>query len=334
MRVIHLALFLLSISATAFTPATLLADEPPMAFKITEGPELPIAVGSHACGSIDGYPVVAGGSHWTTGPNKQKSWRTECFIFRDGAWSAGPALPSGLAEMAYASDGHSLVIAGGNNAGVATPDALILRSVDGNASWEQLPSLPVAVNGACGALVDGVFYVIGGLVAEANVATVWSLDLNDHSANWKACAPLPSVRSYAGAAVIDNSIYVFGGYVAPQGDQPAAVQADACRYDHNTGSWERLQNWNLRGYCWATIAVNDHQILLAGQAALEDGISGPVRLVDVQTMTWQPIGQLVNPTCAMGAIKVNDTTWWIPGGEPDANRNRTARTTIIERTSK
>ena len=70
--------------------------------------------------------------------------------------------------------------------------------------------------------------------------------------------------------------------------------------------------------------------MLTGRAAEIGKVSDEILLVDLSTLNVRPIGRLMIPGCCMPAIPVAPRTWWLPGGEPDTNRSRSDRTSIVK----
>jgi N-acetylneuraminic acid mutarotase len=81
-----------------------------------------------------------------------------------------------------------------------------------NAWNASLPWCPNAHVRGAGGVINGKFYVAGGV--HANGVTSARLDVYDPATNsWKALAPMPSAVVGAAGAVIKNKLYVMGGNV-------------------------------------------------------------------------------------------------------------------------
>ncbi len=171
----------------------LLGAEPPR-FEITEAPSLPLGMAGHAGGLVQGFPIVAGGSRWDgEGEAKTKRRLHESFVLRHDRWESGPSLPGPVSEVAYASDGTGLYIAGGTNGGQALREVWHLSSVEPGATWRGLTPLPEAIEAASGAILNDTFYVCGGLSGGKPSARLWGLNFKDARPSGGAwpISPLP-----------------------------------------------------------------------------------------------------------------------------------------------
>ncbi len=297
--------------------------------QVVEGPPIQIGRGSHAGGLVAGKVIVAGGTSWNA-QRTIKSFLKGTEVFEKDAWSNGPDLPTGLAEGAFAQDDTGLYLAGGLSApDTATKVACYLTSVDGNLEVRRLPDFPVAISACDGAIADGKFYVICGQL-DGRTATnrVWSLDLSSKDSKWTESTPLPGAgRAYPGVVVCGGSIYVLGGLADGTGSVHDRTLSDALRYDPKTGHWSVLGTLPIDGYCWSADPIDTHHILLTGRA---DGhIHDEVWLLDLRTLGASLIGRTVIQASCAPLIKVSNDTWWLIGGEPDSNENRTNRISEI-----
>ena len=321
-------LWLPGCSSDASAPA---ADDNPVRLvaRVSEGPPMPHATAGHVGGLVRGVPVVAGGSSWVENRTK-KRWNHACFVFRDGRWTPGPSLPQPLSDAAYAYGPDGLYAAGGTDGTNATDAVLRLADTSGEASWQRVAALPDRIEAASGAILSNTFYVFGGFASGKASNRLWALDLRTRGATWRAAAPLPADgRGYSALVAAGEHLYLFGGFVSPPYGPKVTIFADVHRYDPATDQWNKLQGVNLPGYAWTASAVNAHQIVLTGRVAEIGNVSDEILLVTLPTQEARPIGRMVTPACCMPALPVAARTWWLPGGEPDTNRSRTERTSIV-----
>ena len=297
---------------------------------VSEGPPIPIATAGHAGGLVDGMPVVVGGSHWSD-DRATKSWLQECFVYQKDHWVPGPSLPHGMSDGAYAFNARGLYIVGGKDDKTPSNEVLQLAPHNGALKWESLTTFPETIESASAAIIADTLYVTGGFSGEKASNKLWSLDLKDPNAAWKSLAPLPaSPRGYSAFVAAGSQLYLFGGLVLPPYQKEVALFGDAYRYDPFTNSWKQLDGFNLPGYAWTATAVNDQQIMFTGRVAKLSETSGEVLLLDLNTLQVKNVGELVTPSCCMPAIPMGGETWWLPGGEPAANRVRSARTSVVQ----
>ena len=73
--------------------------------------------------------------------------------------------------------------------------------------------------------------------------------------------------------------------------------------------------------------VDSKHVLLAGRAngQIYDGIW----LVDLPDLSTRLVGHAFVPTATAPLVHVRSGEWWLIGGEPDSNKNRTPRVAII-----
>jgi hypothetical protein len=295
---------------------------------VQEGPVMPLGRGSHAGGMVDGQLVIATGTSWNAERTK-KSFLSDTLSLKGTQWTPGPALPSALAEGAYASDGESLYLAGGLKSPTAPSDAVYRMSkVGGTLTVQKLTALPTPITASAGAIARGRLFVACGVVAGKASKQLLSLDLEHPNSTWTENAALPGpARAYAGLVAVGDDLYLLGGLADGNGSVHARTLGDCYRYDSATDQWSSVGNLPVPGYCWSAAPVGKDQLLLTGRA---DGvIHDEVWLLDLKTLTGHIAGRtVVHATCAP-LVEVSPGTFWLIGGEPDSNKNRTNRISEI-----
>jgi N-acetylneuraminic acid mutarotase len=306
----------------------------PGAVQVTAGVPMPSARGNHAGGIVGGKVVVAGGTAWNA-ERTTKSWLADSLVFDERQWKPGPALPHAVSEPAFASDAGGLYVAGGRRGGGAeTNDAVYrLSSIDGQLRWNELPKLPTSVTAGAGDIIAGRLYVVCGSINDAPSNRVFALDVSKPQAEWVEIKALPGApRMYPAVAACGGSLCVLGGMRTvedAQGNRGLEVFRDVYRYDPKVDEWERLPDLPAGGYCWVAGAIDDKSLLLTGRAdgAIHDDV-WRVYLPDVRV---QGEGRTVIPTTCAPLVRVDDYTWWLMGGEPDSNKTRTNKVSVIAR---
>ncbi|MDP8969580.1 MAG: hypothetical protein M3N52_03590, partial [Actinomycetota bacterium] len=132
------------------------------------------------------------------------------------AWTALSPSPVALTEVAAASLGGQLWVAGGLDAAGNAVDAVLVYdpAFDG---WSSGPTLPEPLHHATLVAAGGDLWLIGGYVGSSfatPTATVRRLDTA--TGGWTLGPPLPMPRA-AGAAAWDGRRLVYGGGVGPRG---------------------------------------------------------------------------------------------------------------------
>lgn len=296
---------------------------------VTEGAPLPISTAGHAGGLVDGLPVVVGGSHWSH-DKSSKRWLHECFVFRNDKWEAGPDYPRPMSDAAFATDGRSLFVAGGTDGKTASSAVTKLASKNGEIEWCDLPPLPIGLECAGGAYLNGTFYVVGGFTRESLSNQLFALDTTAVHPQWKTLASLPAQgRGYMAFVAAGGSLYLFGGYAAPPHVKEFLIFDDGFRYDPAHDQWVRLIGFKIPGYAWTAIALDDNSLLFAGRVAKPGEVTNELFELDLRTLKTRSLGNTVTPTTCVPAIHIAPATWWFPGGEPSTDRSRTARTSVV-----
>jgi N-acetylneuraminic acid mutarotase len=312
-------------------PPAAIAPAPRPAAAVTEGPSLPAGRACHAGGIVDGTVIVLGGSTWSA-DRKRKFWLDDSLLCdgASGKWVAGPRLPNPLAEMMFASDGHALYVAGGKDGDATRDDAY--RVVRRNGAWtiERLPAMPAKISGGAAAMLGGVLYVAAGQDAQGRpVDCVFALDTRHPASGWKSLDSIPSpARAYPALAACGGRLYLLGGVVVESPERPTRQTfKDAFSYDPRAGRWARLPDLPTGGQGWVADAVDEHHLLVAGRG--DTGIYSDVWLLDTRDATVRGLGDLVVPSFGAPLVPVSAGRWWFIGGEPDVNRSRTPRVSVI-----
>jgi len=295
---------------------------------VVNGTSLPIYDdrGGHAGGLVDNKIIVAGGTRW--GENKKtKYFLNNSLIFDNQIWVEGPPLPTPMAYGMFASDNSGLYIAGGTSDGTSmSKNAYVLRSTHKNAKWERLPDLPEALGFGAGAIINGKFYISGGrLNTGQKTNKMWVLDIYNIKYGWQECNDFPGVaRTLHSLVKCGNYLFLLGGLAE---ESPLNPLSDTYKYDPLTDKWEKLNDLPLKGYAWVSQPVDEKNILITGRA---DGlVHSDIWIIDLKTMNMKKIGNLIIPSATAPLIKVSDNQWWLLGGEPDSNKNRTGIVSII-----
>jgi len=294
---------------------------------VTEGISLPgqLKRGGHVGGIVDGKVIIAGGTDWSL-DKKTKSWLKNTAVFRDGNWKLGPDLPRPVAYSMYAYDDQGVYVAGGTSNGKSDlTDAYNLRSLKKGSRWQSLPPLPVAVAYGAGAILNGKFYVACGSIDTVKTNRMWVLDVNTKGSSWHECVPVPGVGRILPALVgAGKYLYLLGGL---SNVSPLTPLKEVYRYDPQKDQWVRLPDLPLDGYAWSAGSIDDSHLLVTGRAYGK--VDPGVWIVGLKNMSMHKIGDDINSAATAPLIKVGDQTWWLVGGEPDSNKNRTGKVSVI-----
>lgn len=287
-----------------------------------QGPTLPSPRGGHAAGFVQKNLVITGGCNWTN-DKSQKIWLNETLIFKDEKWTPGPTLPERLSYSAYACDDSALYLLGGKNAQGLSASVYGLDDTKGY--WKTLPDLPRPVSGSAAVILNSKLYVATGETGDGNSKAMHVLDLKKRDA-WKKCTEVPgSPRCFPALTALNDKLYLLGGL-----SNPFVPLKDAIEYDPATDQWTQLDDLPIKGYCWNASPVNDKQLLLTGRADdSETGIHRGVWLADLTDMSCRRVAETLVPAATGTLVSMAPGEWWMIGGEPDSNQNRTSVVTVI-----
>ncbi len=295
---------------------------------VTEGVSLPVdwARGGHAGGIINGQIIVAGGTSWSK-DKTTKYWLKNTVVFGNGKWVEGPGLPKPLAYAVYGCNDSGFYLAGGTSDGKSgSKEVYWLSNLNKKAEWKTLPNLPEAVVFGAGAVFNDKFYVTCGSLNDQSINNMWCLDMNHIENGWEECKSVPgSGRVLPAFVVCGKYLYLIGGL---KEFSPLEPLNDLYRYCPANDEWERLKDLPLKGYAWVSQPTDNNHLLLTGRA---DGIvHDGIWIVDLKNSSMNEVGHLVIPSATAPLVKVADKYFWLVGGEPDSNKNRTEKVSVIE----
>ena len=220
----------------------------------TKVPDTVGFAGAYA-GVSNGHLIVAGGANFPEGTRPwsggTKQWNDKVFVLakKEGQWREVGRLPRPMGYGISLRWQDHVIILGGADQSTHYQDAYLLRYEDGRVINDRLPDLPAPTANACGAVLDGVIYVAGGLPHPTGTTAAhsfWSLDLKlpRTERKWEVLEgwPGPS-RMLSVAGVIGDAFYLMSGVALhlPEGDSLArrTYLNDAYRYMPGSG-WQRI----------------------------------------------------------------------------------------------
>lgn len=201
-------------------------------------------------GVTRGVLVVAGGANF---PDKKpwengtKVWHDRVFALErpDAAWRIVGRLPRVLGYGVSVSSKRGVICVGGNNADGPCADSFILTVAKGVARTEPLPSLPIPLANAAGALLEETVYVCGGSDQPGErtaLNRLFVLDLSKATRGWRELeACWGRARILPVAAALDGAFYWVGGVAleTANGHSRRVYLRDGWRY-HPRRGWEQI----------------------------------------------------------------------------------------------
>lgn len=327
-------------------------------------------------GVSNGHLLVAGGANFPAGTRPWsggvKQWNDKVFVLaeQDGEWKEVGRLPRPMGYGVSLTWQDQVIILGGADQSAHYQDAYLLCFEEGKLITDRLPDLPAPNANACGALVDGVIYVAGGLAHPADTTAMhsfWSLDLKvPHTERkWEILQGWPgSSRMLGVAGVIGDAFYLMSGVAlrVPEGDSLArrTYLTDAYRYAPGNG-WQRIADLPHAiaaapspGYTTnaekLVVFGGDDGSLADRSGTLQDrhpGFSRDILMYDADSDSWNMMGEVFtdkhpdpegNPNASTWAPVTTPLVIWngqavLPMGEvrPGVRTNRVLMATLIEK---
>jgi N-acetylneuraminic acid mutarotase len=267
----------------------------------------------------------------------------------ESAWRRLAPAPSPRTEVAAAAVGRRIWVLGGY-----APDGATLATAEvydtAADTWARGPDLPVAVNHAMAATLDGVLYVAGGNDGRAPSTQLARLE----GERWQALAPLPQGRSAGGLVALDGRLYLVGGVVEgglagdthvydPAADRWAAAPGlptprehlgaaasggrvvvvggrvagrgnlDAAEaFDPGSGRWSALPPLpTARGGLAATATEGGLVVAVGGEAA---ATFPEAEAFDPASGAWRSLPPLPTPRHGLGVVAVGELVYVLAGG--------------------
>ncbi|HEX8914540.1 MAG TPA: hypothetical protein VF796_19480, partial [Humisphaera sp.] len=286
-------------------------------------------------GVSGGGLLVAGGANfpdrrpWEGG---KKVWTDAVFVLDRpaGEWRVAGRLPRPMGYGVSVTHGDSLVCVGGSNAAGHSAEAFRLTWADGKLASTPLPPLPKPVANACGTLVGGTLYVVGGLAtpeAASAMNSVYAIDLSAAERRWRSLDPLPGPgRMLAVAAACGDALFVAGGVelvAGPDGKPRRRYLKDAYRLDPAKG-WQRVADLPSASAAAPSPAPADAAgfYVIGGDDgsqvdAKPDGHRGFARTIlryDMKGDRWTAAGEVPAPRVTAACVQWGDG-WVVPSGE-------------------
>jgi len=206
--------------------------------------------GSYA-GISGGALIVAGGANfpgdkrpWTQGT---KTWHDKVFVLEkpEGQWREIGQLHRPMGYGVSLSYQDAVICVGGGDAQHNYSDVFSLTYSNGSMHTETLPSLPMVLVNACGAIANDVLYVMGGIKKPAGLTenVFFSMVLNTSVRKWHNLEPLPGqTRMLSAAGSFDGKVYMFGGVHLSKADDSTIIRTylkDCWVYEPGK-SWKQI----------------------------------------------------------------------------------------------
>lgn len=210
----------------------------------------PLGVAAPFAGVSGGALLVAGGANFPNGfpwQGGKKVWHDEVFVLTEtnAAWRSVGRLPRPLAYGLSVTTTGGVLCVGGSDPERHYAEAFLLSWSLRGLETKSLPSLPLPLANAAGALVGSTVFIAGGTDQPGELAALnlcFTLDLTVSPLGWKELVPCPGKpRILPVTAALDGAFYLAGGAaLEPTNGHIARVYLrDVWRYRAGQG-WIRL----------------------------------------------------------------------------------------------
>lgn len=227
-------------------------------------------------------------------------------------WRREASLPVAVQELAVASDGEGIWIAGGLEVPLYAPVQTVRRLRTGG-GWSEAPALPAPRHHGSLVHLDGDLYAFGGMetLEFDERRTAWVLRAG--AERWTEIADMPQGRGAAVARAIGGRIYLAAGTSDGRGGCPLVEPVWA--YDPDGDAWDATLAPIPTPREHAAGLVHDGRLwVLGGRRCGTDSNVAAVEIYDPGSDTWSAGPALPSPRGGFGA-SVLDGVIYAVGGE-------------------
>lgn len=189
---------------------------------------------------IGGANFPDGLAPWSGGVKK---WYSNIYVLDNikGKWKQLGNLPISLGYGVSVTYNNKLLVIGGSNENGHSDKVYSIEYTDGVIAIDSLPSLPFTLANSCGAVVNDIIYVAGGLIQDSdpNTQSVFlSLNLKELDKGWQQLPTYPGdSRMLSVAGVYKDQFILLSGVSLIEGKRK--YLKDAYSY-HPTTGWKTL----------------------------------------------------------------------------------------------
>ncbi len=226
----------------------------------------------------------------------------------DLAWRRLAAAPSERTEVAAATAGGRIYVAGGYAPDGATVATVELYDPAADA-WVAGPDLPVAVNHAMAATLDGAVHVAGGYGGDRRPSRQAVRLEGDR---WRQLAPLPEGRAAGGLVALDGRLYLVGGV------GPGGLAADTLVYDPAADRWSAEPGLPTRREHLGAAAAGGRVVVVGGRVGGLSGNLDVAEAYDPAERRWTRLPPMPTARGGLAATATADGLVVAVGGEAAA----------------
>lgn len=233
-------------------------------------------------------------------------------FFRAGYFMQGPqSLPSTrFSQGVYGRLGQEVVLAfGGRQTTAGGTRNMSHCYLPLTRDWCNFKEMPKRRHGFKVAELNGIIYILGGIVANILSLSVWSY--NPETNQWKDMAPMLKTASSFGLASIGGYLFAVGGP-----SQKYNVQ----QYDPKSNSWCFGKPMKIQRDDHCLVAFQGKYLFAIGGHTLPTQSLYSVEKYDLQSDTWEDVAELNIGRIESSAVALGDKIF-VVGGYGGANQH-------------
>jgi fibronectin type 3 domain-containing protein len=212
---------------------------------------------------------VVGGSPACTSPTRT----VEAYNPDTNTWTTKAPLPASseanasLSAPVFGVVNGILYVAGGVDVATGVQSKVLYAYDPGTDSWSTKTAMPEPIYAGAGAVINGLFYVVGGVKNSLNATSTFAY--NPATDSWSTKASMHVPRSWVSASVVNNKIYAVGG-----SSDVNSWETTTEVYDPATDTWTVLSAMPTGRQALATAQVNGTVYAFGGlNASLGAGLA-------------------------------------------------------------
>ncbi len=233
-------------------------------------------------------------------------------------WLANTALPQAVQRSAVTHDGRYVYSIGGRTSAASSTTVSTVRRYDPAANeWTTLAPLPIGLNAADAAHLNGKLYVPGGITVQTELEP--RQFVYDIAANTWTTAATPPGDIYLYATVADEArgvYYQIGGVSISTNEAVSAVRA----YDPRANTWSSLPPLLAARFAHEAALINGKLYVAGGSDTINTLSSAEV--FDFNTQRWTAFAPLPRArryaVNGLGADEAGRPLWFLAAGEEAA----------------
>lgn len=222
-------------------------------------------------------------------------------------WERLPPAPMARTEVTATTDGSRVFVIGGLAGRGVTVSAVEVFDPR-TRSWQTGLDLPVPVNHAMSAGLDGDVYVVGGYLGPGLTAPS-DRAFRFRAGRWEELPRMPEPRAAGGAAFVEGRLYVAGG-VGPEG-----LAAHMLVFDLATEQWSQADGPPTAREHLGVASVTGRLLVVGGRTGGIGSNLATAEAYDPARRAWSSLPDLPTPRGGIAAAATTNGHLVAVGGE-------------------